>query len=280
MSGTLDIAPLRSLVAVAAAGGFRRAAVTLHLTQSAVSQHVRRLEQTTGAPLVERVGRRTRFTPDGERLLVEARRILAAHDAALAQFETSRSDVLTIGAAQHAAEILLPEMMPVVRERLPEKEIRLRLDRTRTVQEMVESGAIDVAVLTALGAPPAAHRSRLHLRWYAAQGWERPAQAPLPLVVFDAPCFMRQPSFDTLTDAGVRWRIVAEAGDLSGAQSAARAGMGVLLLPTLGRPPEGLQAVASLPEPPDVHMAVRTGPHTPKVVADAVRGAVRRAMQG
>ena len=35
---TLDIAPLRSLVAVAAAGGFHRAAATLHLTQSAVSQ--------------------------------------------------------------------------------------------------------------------------------------------------------------------------------------------------------------------------------------------------
>ncbi|KNX37777.1 LysR family transcriptional regulator [Luteipulveratus halotolerans] len=277
---TLDIAPLRSLVAVAAAGGFHRAAATLHLTQSAVSQHVRRLEQATGVPLVERVGRRTRFTPDGERLLVEARRILAAHDAALGLFERSRADLLTIAAAQHAAEILLPEMMPAVRDRLPDKEIRLRLDRSYAVQDMVESGAIDVAVFTELGAAPPQQRSRLHLQWYATPGWEPPVDAPVPLVVFDAPCSLRQPAFDTLSDSGLRWQIVVEVGDLSGAQSAARAGLGVVLLPTLGRSPEGLQPVTDLPEPPPVHMGVHTSERTPKVVGETVRRAVRRAMQG
>jgi peptide/nickel transport system permease protein len=78
----LDMAPLRSFVAVAENGGFMRAAAVLHLSQAAISQHVRRLESAVGRPLVERSGRGSKFTKDGEQLLEYARRILALHDDA------------------------------------------------------------------------------------------------------------------------------------------------------------------------------------------------------
>jgi DNA-binding transcriptional LysR family regulator len=83
MSRVLDIVPLRSLIAVADAGGFHRAAADLQLSQSAVSQHIRRLEKALGRPLVEPDGRRARLTAAGVALLSEARRIVAAHDEAL-----------------------------------------------------------------------------------------------------------------------------------------------------------------------------------------------------
>lgn len=86
MSAVLDIIPLRSLVAIADHGGFQRAAEAIHLTQGAVSQHVRRLETALGRTLVERHGRGSRFTPDGERLLDHARRVLGSHDDALRAF--------------------------------------------------------------------------------------------------------------------------------------------------------------------------------------------------
>ena len=65
MPNELDITPLRSLIAVADTGGFHRAAAALQLSQSAVSQHVRRLERVLGRPLVEPDGRRARLTPSG-----------------------------------------------------------------------------------------------------------------------------------------------------------------------------------------------------------------------
>ena len=65
MSQVLDIAPLRSVVAVADCGGFHRAATVLHLTQSAVSQHVRRVEAVVGGPVVEKSGRGVAFTELG-----------------------------------------------------------------------------------------------------------------------------------------------------------------------------------------------------------------------
>ena len=109
MERILDISPLRSLVAVADHGGFQRAAEGRHLSQAGVSQHVRRLEAATGLRLVERHGRGSRFTPDGERLLASARRILAAHDDALRDLAGAHLEV-TIGSTEHAAARLLPAL--------------------------------------------------------------------------------------------------------------------------------------------------------------------------
>lgn len=120
MSQVLDIAPLRSVVAVADCGGFHRAATVLHLTQSAVSQHVRRIEAVVGGPVVEKSGRGVAFTELGHRLLAHARTILAAHDAALTDLGAAEERVLVIGATEHGADVLLPGLTGVLGKRLPE----------------------------------------------------------------------------------------------------------------------------------------------------------------
>ncbi|WP_188838143.1 LysR family transcriptional regulator [Flexivirga endophytica] len=280
MTATLDITPLRSLVAIAGAGGFHRAAMTLHLTQSAVSQHVRRLEQATGRQLVERSGRQTRFTPDGDQLLRSARRILAAHDDAVRLFESPDSRTLTIGASEHAAEMLLPEISGALREALPSTGFRFRLDRTAHVERALEDGVADLIVLAELATPAPAERSRLRLRWFAAQDFRAPTDGPLPVIAFDEPCMLRRPTFDTLSAAGREHELVVEVSNLSGGYSAARAGLGVILLPHIGRAPEGLVERTELPQPPEVRMSVRTAPATPASAVRAVTRAVRQAMQG
>jgi len=83
MDETLDISLLRTFLAIAEFGGFGRAADALQCSQPTVSQHVRVLERRLGHPLVERDGRTARFTVAGERLLIEARRIVAVHDDAV-----------------------------------------------------------------------------------------------------------------------------------------------------------------------------------------------------
>src|SRR6201986_2627298 len=99
MAQVLDIAPLRSLVAVADCGGFHRAAAALHLSQSAVSQHLRKVEAVVGGPVVERSGRGVLFTELGQKVLRHARTILAAHDTAIEDLVTTEPKVLPIGAS-------------------------------------------------------------------------------------------------------------------------------------------------------------------------------------
>ncbi len=87
-----DVEGLRALVAVAELGSFSAAAGRLRLSTNAVSHRVARLEQRLGVRLFERTTRVVRSTPEGERLLARARRVLeelelAERDVALGHLE-------------------------------------------------------------------------------------------------------------------------------------------------------------------------------------------------
>src|SRR6266436_76318 len=78
----LDFELLRAFVAVADCGGFHRAAERLNLTQSTISQQIKRLELETKRPLFRRTTRSVALTDDGEMLLGDARRLLQLEEAA------------------------------------------------------------------------------------------------------------------------------------------------------------------------------------------------------
>ncbi|ABD11787.1 LysR family transcriptional regulator [Frankia sp. CcI156] len=288
MSPVLDVTALRSFVTIADCGGFRRAAHLLCISQSAVSQHVRRLEKAIGRPLVEPDGRATRFTPDGELLLTAARRILALHDGALEQLGVGRREggapaelrTITVGATEHAADHLLPLWMSTLTTGFPEAQIRFRLDRGARLTEALDQGAVDVAVLlgTARGAV-ARPAGCLPLAWYAAAGWTPPPpDRPLPLVAINDPCTIRSQALSTLARVGRTAWVVGEAGHLAGVLHAARAGVGVALLADVGPVPPGLERRHDLPAvaPEPLHVRVRRGapPRLGQLVGDAVEAAL------
>ncbi|GAA3033022.1 LysR family transcriptional regulator [Actinokineospora globicatena] len=247
MANVLDILPLRSFVAVADRGGFQRAATHLHLSQAAVSGHVRRLEAATGRRLVERDGRRSRFTPDGDRLLGYARRILALHDESLRALGVDTDTAIVIGSTEHAAAQLLPQLSATLEETLPEHRVRYRLDRGTALRDALGAGRMDLALL--LGAtddPRATLVGELDLTWYSAPGWVRP-DGPVPLVAFDNPCALRTAALETLAAHRLSAEIGAEANQLAGVHAATAAGLGVAVLATCGTTPQGLVPRRDLP---------------------------------
>jgi DNA-binding transcriptional LysR family regulator len=254
----LDVAPLRSFVAVADCGGFQRAANSLHLSQGAVSQHVRRLEAAVGRPLVERQGRGSRFTPDGDKLLRHARRILALHDEALRDFGIESEQTLVIGSTEHAAAQLLPGLATSLADALPDCRMRFRVDRGAQLRQALGDGRIDVALL--LGPSDDLHArtvGKLELTWYSAPDWTPPAgDAPLPLVAFDDPCALRSRALETLSLHDIPVEVNCEAAHLAGVQAAVRAGLGVGLMATLGQTPDGLVPRDDLPTPEPIALSV------------------------
>jgi DNA-binding transcriptional LysR family regulator len=275
----LDMAPLRSFVAVADNGGFMRAAAVLHLSQAAISQHVRRLESAVGRPLVERSGRGSKFTKDGEQLLGYARRILALHDAALHSFGRETLETVVIGSTEHAAAQLLPALSAVLEQSLADYQVRLRIDRGTQLREGLAAGRVDLALLLGPLADPRAVRvGELELTWYSAPGWQPPKDRPLPLVAFDDPCVLRTRALETLTAYGISSTVAAEAPQLAGVQAAVAAGAGVALMATLGQSPAGLVPRDDLPRAVPLELAVcsRQGLAEQLVdcVADAVRGLI------
>ncbi|GAA1855571.1 LysR family transcriptional regulator [Pseudonocardia ailaonensis] len=257
MNRVLDVVALRSLVAVADCGGFHRAAASLHVSQPTVSHHVRRLEAVCGQPLVRREGRVSRFTPAGETLVVQARRILALHDETLHTLATGPAGPdpeLVVGSTEHAADQLLPRLTPALGGR-----VRYRLDRGSNLRAALDRGDIDLALL--MGPAPderSADAGLLDVHWYAAPGWSVPTGGAVPLVALDEPCALRDRALATLAKAERQVTVACEAAYLAGVLAAARAGLGVALLATMGHAPEGLVRRDDLPLPEPLTMSVRS----------------------
>jgi DNA-binding transcriptional LysR family regulator len=260
MPNELDITPLRSLIAVADSGGFHRAAVGLQLSQSAVSQHIRRLEKALGRPLVERDGRRARLTAAGFALLAEARQIVAVHDEAVRRLAVPAEPEFVVGMTDHAADDILPPLVAALGETLPELTVRFRLDRTAKLNEAVDKGTIDLAVfITEASARPGRPVGSLPLVWAAAPGWTLPPGGePLPLIAIEEPCAIRKRALTVLAENGIRADVVAEAGYLAGVLNAVRAGLGLALLAVAGtRPPDGLVEIPGVPVAQPISLAAR-----------------------
>jgi DNA-binding transcriptional LysR family regulator len=275
MPADLDIAPLRSLVAVADCGGFQRAADHLHLSQAAVSQHVRRLESALTQPLVERAGRGSRFTPAGDALLVRARALLSLHDETVAAFTAPSLPVVTVGSTEHAAAQLLPSLAAALESASPEHRFRFRIDRGGRLRDGLSARTVDLALLfqptdDTVSVPVGS----LELTWFAAPTFTLPTDA-VPVVAFDNPCALRSRALDTLAAAGVPAVIGAEATQLAGVQAAVGAGLGVALMATLGETPPGLVARPDLPAPEPLPLHVCARPGLAASVVEEAAAAVR-----
>jgi len=256
MTNSLDLEHLVTLVAIAECGGFSKAAAVRHISQPALSQHVRLLERDLKRKLFEKDGRVMKLTPQGERVLVEARKIIEVHDAALRRLDADEADTITVGLTEHAAEQVLPEMLGALRGAFPDSSTRFQIGRSTQLADAVAKGSVDLAfVLDPSGRGAGREVGELPLHWYAAPGWTAPEPgATCPLVAFEEPCGLRERALQLLAADGHRVEVTAASTTLEGVLAGVRAGLGVALLPSAGGRPAGLTVRGDLPRGGDTSM--------------------------
>lgn len=119
----LNLDRLRALHAVSAHGSIIAAADTLHVTTSAVSQQLAKLEAETGQTLLERHGRGVRLTDAAQALVLRTHRVLSLLEEAEAELESADAGVagrITIAAFATAARGLAPQAIAVLRRKYPQ----------------------------------------------------------------------------------------------------------------------------------------------------------------
>lgn len=216
----LDITTLRSFVAVADSGGVTRAAGFLHLTQSAVSMQLKRLEENLGLELLDRSGRGIALTAAGEQLLGYARRILALNDEAWGRLTAKEYEgEVTLGVPHDIIYPYIPQVLRRFAIDFPRMQVRLISAPTRQLLEMFGRGQCDMIVTTEEQAGPGGEvLVRLPLVWVgAADGvaWKRD---PLP-VAFCSNCIFRPDVLRRLDRADAAWEMAVES-DLDNAVEA------------------------------------------------------------
>ncbi|WP_285773071.1 LysR family transcriptional regulator [Microtetraspora sp. NBRC 13810] len=179
MEADVELRQLRYFVTVAEELHFGRAAERLHIVQPAVSQQVRRLERELGVPLLDRSPRRVRLTSAGERLLPEARAVLAAADrTASVAAELARAGAvrLRIGTAPGLGPRLEPALAEL-RRAAPGLEVELDYRPPHERLTAVRDGDLDLALVRALPASAAGPRPP---GLQVTELWREPLMVALP----------------------------------------------------------------------------------------------------
>jgi len=132
----VDLSQLKTFVAVAREGSITRAAEVVHLSQPAVSAHVKELEDALGLLLFERTSRGMGLTADGRRLLAKAEQTLAAHQALLEEAARGKGELtgrLRLGAGSSTDHEAVGRLLTTMSERFPRVEVTLRHARSAEI---------------------------------------------------------------------------------------------------------------------------------------------------
>ena len=224
---------LKTFSTVAASSSFTEAGRRLGLTQSSVSDHIRRLEDSTGRRLFVRDTHSLALTADGESLLIHARLILEAHARAEAQFNAPRlRGRVRFGTSDDLAMGPLPDMLALVRNKHPEVELEITIGLTGELYQRLDNGELDLIVgKRRPGEQRGQAMFRTPLVWLARPETTVDLSQPLPLILLPEPSVTRAAILNTLGASGHHWRIVCTSGSHAGCMAAARGGLGLTILP-------------------------------------------------
>jgi len=256
----LDFDLLRAFIAVAECGGFRSAADRLHLTQSTVSQQIKRLEQEAGRPLFRRTTRIVSLTDEGEMLLGDARRLLQLEEAARLRLAAPQlSGLVRLGAVEEVASGALPPALGRFTRLHPNVRMEVLVGVSADLIEQLDTGGLDVVLAKR---PWGTSRGRLIWReplvWAAGEAFDLELGATLPLALFHERAVSREAALDALRAGERPWRIVYTSHSLTGVRAAALAGLAVTPIPAsaVGAGLRVLGAADGLPPLPDLEFAL------------------------
>ncbi|MFO0582527.1 MAG: LysR family transcriptional regulator [Anaeromyxobacter sp.] len=152
----MDLYQLRTFVAVAREGSITRASEVVHLSQPAVSAHVKEIEDALGLTLFERTSRGMTLTADGRRLLGRAEQTLAAHRALMEEAARSKEDLtgtLRLGVGSNSDHAAIGRLLTTMSERFPRVEVTLRHARSVEILAGLRNDAFDAGLYNEGGEP-------------------------------------------------------------------------------------------------------------------------------
>lgn len=266
----LDLGRLKALHAVHAHGSIGAAATALGYTPSAVSQQISKLERETRTVLLERQGRGVTLT-DAARLLVStAEQLMSLVEQAEVALEERRgkpSGRLTVAAFPTAAYGLLPGVLAELAATHPAVELRLTEVDAHLSVDLVARGVVDLAVahdwdIAPLPAPDGVERSLIGedpCDVLVPEGHRLAGRGRLLRSDVAAERWICQPAGSvchdwlvrTLREAGTEPDMAYQVGEYRTQVALVAAGLGIALVPRLGRGeiPEGVRVLRLDPAP-------------------------------
>jgi LysR family hydrogen peroxide-inducible transcriptional activator len=259
----MELHQLRYFCAVAATGSFTGAAELEGISQPSLSQQIRKLEQTVGAPLFTRLGRRIQLTAAGEALHEHAQEILRhSRDATqrIRQLGQSISGPLRVGAIPTVLPYLLAPRLADFTQLYPDVQVELTEETTTELVKQLQRGELDVILVALplrvaevvcselvrdplmLAVPknhPLADKEVAHINT---------VQEERLLLLREGHCF-RGDVLTACTRARAEFRAIFESDSLATIYSLVAAGLGISIVPAMSAPHSSGCILLPLAEP-------------------------------
>ncbi|MGO4307328.1 LysR family transcriptional regulator [Cupriavidus sp. RAF12] len=234
---------LKTFVTVADSGSLSAAAPRLFLSQSSVSEQLRKLEERAGVPLLTRGKKGAAVTPAGARLLEYARRILTLNELAMQELRgRSLNGELRLAVTDYFRPGEIAGMLRRLRDRYPYLKLHVTVMKSAAIEASAELDAFDIGVsmrLLGVRAGDKADRSertagtvlrREELAWVAAPEMADAPASALPLVLLPDTCSMHQFVVQLLMRRKREFEIAHSASGVAGLHLALAAGLGISCL--------------------------------------------------
>jgi DNA-binding transcriptional LysR family regulator len=254
MSRNIDVGLLRAFVAVVETGSVTRAAHLLNLTQAAVSQQLKRLEDLFGVELFDRTNRSLRTTPAAERLLSHAQAMMTMNDAIWGLMSQPHYvGEIRVGVPHDVVEPNIPPVLKRFDRAWPRVQVVLTSGITADILAALDRGELDVALATQSNVPDGAELLlRDPLVWVGAREGQAHLRQPLPVSFGSPNCAFRASAIAALAKANRDWRPMCDASSLDAVMATLYADTAVapMLLSAVPDDLNALEAVDGLPALP------------------------------
>lgn len=283
----IDITLLRAFTSVVDTGSVTAAAGLLNRTQSAISLQIKRLEELLGLELFERGHRKLILTPQGERLVGPALRLVGLNDEIWGQMTTPEFDgEVRFGVPTDLVPTYIPNILRRYNRAWPKVRVSLALGNSARLLKLLEKGEIDLALTT--DPEPQRHAEVLRidrLVFVGAPEGRAHLLTPLPIAIGDMSCRFRPVILDALRKAKRQWRLVLEISHQVAQEAAVSAGIAVSAALSDSVPPtlEVLGAGSGLPQLPkfmiNMHLPETNQLASVRALADHARAEFKRRAQ-
>lgn len=245
-----NLKQLRAFVVIADKGSFVGAAAALNLSQPALSQCVRQLEDHIGSPLFNRTTRSVHLTPLGMGFLPHARELLGQFDKLMSDMQnvvSRKHGRVTIACLPSVAARLMPRVLAINERFFPGIHVTIRDSNMKGVTSMLMAGEADFGIGSSIGDFPeldsvAFAKDEMHAILPVTSPLARRRTlkwtdiADQPFIAMSHETGLRELVEEALQQKGVTLNVVAEVANLATLNGMIEEGIGISSLPGLALP--------------------------------------------
>lgn len=280
----LDIGLLRTFLHVAETRSMSFAAQRLHMTQGAVSQQIKRLEDMVGKRLLDRARSGVSLTAEGQVLLQKARSLVEMNDAILTSMTLAEvAGTVRLGVPHDLMVMHLPNILPAFVKAYPQVEISLLAGSSNELMKNFDSGLLDLVIIEAPAGSAQGELLALERPVWAGKrdgsAWQK---RPLPICLVSETCVFKPTVVRELARASIDWRNVVDYPSMEAISATVQADLAVTALLPSTVPP-GLDIFgeeAGLPLLDEFAISLRMPAHGASAASMALAEAIRGAYAG